>query len=592
MKEQKFISKELRAHKLYANKNIFKTVLIVAIPGLLISLMSGIYVFADQLLLTTLVPKDPYHDFLHIYSSGNFHPPYGEELENYIIRLLEKLNTDLGSNYSLMDTASIVKSAVAITCPIMNIINAVPNIAAVGAGTLYGQCIAKNNKDKANQIWKTTFYCAIFIGLLSSFVFASINNALLSSLAGNQIVIEPGKTTLTDQELSDINEYFKIGRATQIAWSHEFLDILCWSSILNVFILYFSFMVRAEGKLLFITTAEVGCNILNVIFDWIYISFAHAGMMGGGLATLTGWSVNVIVYATYILYLSRKNQTWMKYRILLPQSPVKISFTILVPVIILGISVFLRNLANNIANAVFISKLADVADHVPSQGGGQYWQELSGAVWPITSLFFYAIFGIADGVRGFVAYNYARSKFQRIRTIYWYSILVSFMYAIIVYVSLATFMGTWLIKLFDLPQSTQGDMRNYLTIQALFIPMVSLTIGGLLIFQATNQMWLANIVALIQGCLTFPIASSIMYAIAVQNQNTYIFVGTNPLNTSMAGIIVQTISITYLYKFLGKIRYTIRFFDHDKNKLIKEKICIPSTFKKMSYAEKQLENFN
>ena len=151
MKEQKFISKELRAHKLYANKNIFKTVLIVAIPGLLISLMSGIYVFADQLLLTTLVPKDPYHDFLHIYDSGNF-SIHGEGLENYIIGLLERLNTDLGSNYSLMDTASIVKSAVAITCPIMNIINAVPNIAAVGAGTLYGQCIAKNNKDKANQI--------------------------------------------------------------------------------------------------------------------------------------------------------------------------------------------------------------------------------------------------------------------------------------------------------------------------------------------------------------------------------------------------------------------------------------------------------
>ncbi|MDE7434115.1 MAG: hypothetical protein K2M43_03295 [Mycoplasmoidaceae bacterium] len=55
-----------------------------------------------------------------------------------------------------------------------------------------------------------------------------------------------------------------------------------------MFILYFSFMVRAEGKLAFVTMAEMGCNAVNILFDYIYIKYCHSGMRGGGLATLTG----------------------------------------------------------------------------------------------------------------------------------------------------------------------------------------------------------------------------------------------------------------------------------------------------------------
>jgi Na+-driven multidrug efflux pump len=51
-----------------------------------------------------------------------------------------------------MNTAAIVKSAVNITVPIVSVINAVPCIAAIGAGVMYTQAIAKGDKYKANQI--------------------------------------------------------------------------------------------------------------------------------------------------------------------------------------------------------------------------------------------------------------------------------------------------------------------------------------------------------------------------------------------------------------------------------------------------------
>ncbi len=47
-------------------------------------------------------------------------------------------------------------------------------------------------------------------------------------------------------------------------------------------------MVRAEGKLSFVTIAEIFCNLANVLFDYVYIKYFHTGMKGGGYATLTG----------------------------------------------------------------------------------------------------------------------------------------------------------------------------------------------------------------------------------------------------------------------------------------------------------------
>ncbi len=577
MQQKRFVNKGLKAHKLYAETPLFKAVLLVAIPGLLISLMSGIYVFADQLLLSILVPADPMHNFKSIYGDIATQA----KIEN----LLEQLNELPGNNYFLADTSTIVKSAVAITLPIMVVINAVPNIAAIGASSMYGQCIAKDNKPKALQIWKSTFYCAIAIGLLSSIIFFSINDSLLHLMSGKAPHFE-NAGDMTKSDLAILNAYFERAYETQINWSHEFLDILSWSSILNVFILYFSFMVRVEGKLWFVTTAEMCCNFVNIIFDYVYISLCHAGMMGGGLATLTGWSINVVVYTIYIWYLGKKGETWMKYRDLLPKNGSPISYTILVPIIIIGLSVFLRNFTNSIANAWFLAMLANVATKTGADA--QYWQSISGIVWPVGSLFFYAIFGIADGVRTLVAYNYGRSFYSRIRRTYWYATLISFIYGAVIYTCLATFLGAWLINLFpNMDPAQYTDAINYMRIQVLFIPAVALSIGGLLMFQATNQMAMANFIAVMQAAITFPIAAGVIYPIALVANGPMTFVIANPLNTGSAGIIITIISLIYLYKYLGKTRVKVKVNTREGSRAIT--LAVPSNIKKLSYAERELQ---
>ncbi len=563
VQKKRFVDKGLKAHKLYAQTPLFKAVLLVAIPGLLISFMSGIYVFADQLLLSLLVPEDPFHNMDKIYLAQGI----SETNLNWI-----KENVQ-----NFADTKQMVKSSIAITLPIMMVINAVPNIAAIGAGSMYGQCIAKDNKPKALQIWKSTFYCAIFIGLLSSLVFYSINDSVLKLMAGH--------IPHSDDDGHQINKYFEIAYNTQISWSHEFLDILSWSSILNVFILYFSFMVRAEGKLSFVTIAEIFCNLANVLFDYVYIKYFHTGMKGGGYATLTGWAINFVVYAIYIWALGIQGKTWMKYKDLLPKNGIPISYNLLVPIVVIGLSVFLRNFSNAFANTAFMTLLGNVARITGNDP--QYWQSISGAVWPVGSLFFYAIFGIADGVRTLVAYNYARNCYARIRRTYWYATLLSFIYGIVIYTCLATFLGQWLISLFKLDPSMASQTLKYMRIQVIFIPCVALSIGGLLMFQATNQMAMANFIAVLQAIIVFPIASIVMYHTAVVFRDPLMFVITNPLNTGTAGLIITFISIVYLYKYLGRTRFNISV--NTGTKIKKIVLSVPSNIKKMSYAERELQ---
>jgi hypothetical protein len=48
--------KNKRAHDLYINKPLFKSLLTILTPGLVMNLMTGIYIFTSQVLITRLAP--------------------------------------------------------------------------------------------------------------------------------------------------------------------------------------------------------------------------------------------------------------------------------------------------------------------------------------------------------------------------------------------------------------------------------------------------------------------------------------------------------------------------------------------------------
>jgi len=163
--------------------------------------------------------------------------------------------------------------------------------------------------------------------------------------------------------------------------------------------------------------------------------------------------------------------------------------------------------------------------------------------------------------------------------------MVSEIYALTVYFLLAVGLGKGLLMCFQLSGSALVDANIYLLIQSTFIPLSALSIGGLLIFQATNKMGLATFIAVLQGFITFPIAATIMYFGASSAQNAMLFVITTPLNSGMAAMAVSTISCTYIYHYLGRVVIKPRF------KQDKIRLNVPLNDHAMSYAERQLDKF-
>jgi Na+-driven multidrug efflux pump len=63
-------------------------------------------------------------------------------------------------------------------------------------------------------------------------------------------------------------------------------------------------------------------------------------------------------------------------------------------------------------------------------------------------------------------------------------------------------LGHQFLQLFNVNPDEMKLAFEYLAINAIFLLMVPFSVGGLMIFQATNQMVMANFIAILQGFLT------------------------------------------------------------------------------------------
>jgi hypothetical protein len=82
---------------------------------------------------------------------------------------------------------------------------------------------------------------------------------------------------------------------------------------------------------------------------------------------------------------------------------------LITPIILIGLSAFLIDISYAIANMFYIPILANTALHIfpNAHGNGMYFQTIEGTTMPILNLAFITIYGIVDGERLIISYNYS-----------------------------------------------------------------------------------------------------------------------------------------------------------------------------------------
>jgi Na+-driven multidrug efflux pump len=128
-----------RAHRLYTNTPLLKALFTVILPGLLSTLMIGVYIFATQIIIVRLLPL-----------TIDFQTTFGhtEDEIKYLIGIKGGQFVSIGD---------IVKGSMSISSPILTVVGTSPFFLATGAGVLFTQSLGKNNKVKANEVFKTSF---------------------------------------------------------------------------------------------------------------------------------------------------------------------------------------------------------------------------------------------------------------------------------------------------------------------------------------------------------------------------------------------------------------------------------------------------
>jgi Na+-driven multidrug efflux pump len=189
---------------------------------------------------------------------------------------------------------------------------------------------------------------------------------------------------------------------------------------------------------------------------------------------------------------------------------------------LVGLSAFLIDVSYAVANMFYIPILANTALHIypNANGNGMYFQTIEGATMPILNLAFITIYGIVDGERLIISYNYSIGNWKRIGKTYRYTILISFIYAVLMVLLLSLALGKPILQLFDIAEGRMmTDAYYVLLIQLMMLPAFSFQAPAMSIYMSVADTIRSNIAAVFQDSITFFPVLGVCYGISMSTNN-------------------------------------------------------------------------
>lgn len=285
--------------------------------------------------------------------------------------------------YSLADTFfvgmlnnSVQNAAVTLAAPVLLAFNAVNNLFGVGSSSMISRALGRKDYDTAAKSSAFGFYCALFSGIVFSFVCLTFNDSLLRMIGADSVTYEATKA--------------------YIKWT-----VLYGASpaILNVVMAY---MVRAEGSALHASIGTMSGCILNIILDPIFVLPQFLGMGAEGAAFATFLSNTFAVIYFLVLLFIRRKTTYVSI------NPKYFTFkkAIVIGVCAVGIPASIQNLLNVTGMTILNNFTSSYgSDAVASMGIAQRLNNV-----PIS-----IAMGFSQGVMPLVGYCYASGNIKRMK---------------------------------------------------------------------------------------------------------------------------------------------------------------------------------
>lgn len=165
-----------------------------------------------------------------------------------------------------------------VAMPIYTIYSSLGLMLGVGGAVTISVMIGRNQKEKVNKVFTTTVLLCLLVGCFMCFFGLCFPDAFAKLLGASPDLIDYVKKYLFPLQLTAI--------------------IYVLNSTMQV-------IIRADYNPKLVMLAAVSGNLVNIVFDWLFIGVFNWGMFGGAAATALGPIVAICILSFH--YIKKKN---------------------------------------------------------------------------------------------------------------------------------------------------------------------------------------------------------------------------------------------------------------------------------------------
>ncbi|SFJ07468.1 Multidrug export protein MepA [Terrisporobacter petrolearius] len=278
--------------------------------------------------------------------------------------------------------------------PYMQIIMAYALVIGVGAQSVIGINLGKGENEKAQNIFRTSLILLTLISILVMMFGIFFSDKIAIFLGANEVLLEGAST------------YIKI-----ISYFIVFVSLM----------FLFEMIVRTIGKPNISLVSMILAVLLNVVLDYLLINKLNLGIKGAAVAT--GISYASAFFINIIPFLSKKTVVNLYKG--------KFDGSCLFPMVYNGSSEGISSLSNGFSMFLFNTALMKIA--------GESGIAAFSIINYIAQVGYMVLFGISDGVRPIISYNYGAENEERVNKTLKASIIVNLLIGIIIFIVMEMF---------------------------------------------------------------------------------------------------------------------------------------------------------
>ncbi len=289
------------------------------------------------------------------------------------------------------DIGTLALTGVGVTFPIIMLISAFASLIGMGGSPRAAIKMGQSDYDDAEEILSNSFISLVFISVVLTLFFLIFNEKLLLMFGASE---------------------------QTLLYAKQYINIYVIGTIFVQIALGLNPFINCQGFAnIGMKTILIGAG-LNIVFDFVFIKVFGLGVIGAALATVISQAVSAI---WVLRFLTKSNKAKIKIK----RKYFKLRKSVVIPILLLGISPFIMQSTESLLNIAFNSSLK------------KYGGDIAVGTMTILATVMQCVnliaMGIGQGSQPIISFNYGAGKIDRVKKTYNLTIGISVLFTSIIW---------------------------------------------------------------------------------------------------------------------------------------------------------------